>query len=94
MKKSDIKTLEALSLSEKKEIVEALLDSMNERERKETLDLYVNDNEEDSVTAVDFLPNAKSLNNAQLAFYKKALDVIMSEIYAENHLRNEIHCGE
>lgn len=92
--KTDIKTLEALSFSEKKEIVEVLLDSMNERERKETLNVYVNDNEEDSVTAVDFLPNAKGLNNAQLDFYQMALGKIMSEIYAEKHVRNEIHCGE
>lgn len=92
--KTDIKTLEALSFSEKKEIVEVLLDSMNERERKETLNVYVNDNEEDSVTAVDFLPNAKGLNNAQLDFYQMTLGKIMSEIYAEKHVRNEIHCGE
>ena len=93
--KSDILTqLEALSLRDQKAIVEALLDSMNERDRKETLNLYVNDNEEDSVTAVDFLPTAKSLNNEQLDFYRVAIAKIGNEIQKEIHDRNEIHCGE
>jgi len=95
MKTSDIqKTLEAMSLRDQKTIIEALLDNMDERSRKELLNLYVNDNEPDSVTAVDFLPKAKRLNDDQLDYYQEAIGKVQSEIYAEKNSRNEIHCGE
>ncbi len=89
-----INEISKLSVSEQKSLIEVLLDNLNERDRKETLNLYVNDNEEDSVTAVDFLPKAKSLNNNQLDYYQEVIGKVQSEIYAEKNSRNEIHCGE